>query len=186
MEDSLREAHEVDLQVDKIIRRFASDPAGPLNGSIHPAFQFPLQPIIPPNAEQDIKLVVPQNAAINDQRSSSLQGEVRAQTTRFKDAIKEYEKTAKERYKTGVDVNGTHSVEHLWQIIDDVVEEYARKGQEGVWGNIRAGFRKLGDGSEAMQGWLGLLPTESEYLSVICGGFKLILKVWAHLFSPPA
>lgn len=74
-------------------------------------------------------------------------------------------------------MNDTHSVEHLWKIIDDVVEDYARRGQGGAWGKIRTGFRKLGDGSEAIQGWLGLLPTESEYLSVVCGGFKLILKV---------
>lgn len=103
--------------------------------------------------------------------------EVQTQEDRFKNAMKEYEKSVKEKYKTGVDVDDTHSVEQLWQIIDKAIDDYTSKDKDGVWGKIRIGFRKLGDGSEAMQGWLGLLPTESQYLSIVCGGLKLILKV---------
>lgn len=95
--------------------------------------------------------------------------------------MRDYENTAKEKYKTGVDLNETHSVEQLWQIIDGTIDDYSLRGQDGIWKKIRTGLRQLGDGSEAIQGWLGLLPTESEYLSVVCGGLKLILKVFAFL-----
>lgn len=94
--------------------------------------------------------------------------------------MREYENSAKEKYKTGVDVDDKYGVEQLWQVIDKVTDEYTSKDQDGVWGKIRVGFRKLGDGSEPIQGWLGLLPTESHYLSVVCGGLKLILKVTAY------
>lgn len=102
---------------------------------------------------------------------------VQTQEDRFKAAMREYENSAKQKYKTGVNVDDNHNVDQLWQVIDKAVDEYESKGQDGVWGKIRIGFRKLGDGSEAIQGWLGLLPTESHYLSVVCGGLKLILKV---------
>jgi hypothetical protein len=95
--------------------------------------------------------------------------------------LKDYESTVKEKYKTGIKVNDSHSVEQLWQIIDKVIDDYSLQGQEGVWKKVRTGFRQLGDASGAIQGWLGLLPNESEYLSVVCGGLKLILKVFAHI-----
>ncbi|KAL1878293.1 hypothetical protein Daus18300_002211 [Diaporthe australafricana] len=95
--------------------------------------------------------------------------------------MREYENDAKQKYKTGVDVDDAHSVDQLWQVIDNAIEDYTSKDRDGVWGKIRMGFRKLGDGSEAMQGWLGLLPTESEYMSVVCGGLKLILKAASQL-----
>lgn len=106
---------------------------------------------------------------------------MKVQECRFKDAMKEYESTVKSKYKTGVDVDDMHSVDQLWKLIDTAIEDYTSQSGEAIWGKIRIGFRKLGDGSEAIQGWLGLLPTESEYLSVVCGGLKLILKVCSDL-----
>lgn len=110
----------------------------------------------------------------------SRQNGVNIQEDRFRAAMREYENNAKQKYKTGVDVDDAHSVDQLWQVIDSAIEGYTSKDRDGVWGKVRMGFRKLGDGSEAMQGWLGLLPTESEYMSVVCGGLKLILKVFAQ------
>lgn len=103
--------------------------------------------------------------------------EVQTQEDRFKDAMKEYEKSAKEWYKTGVEVNEMHGVEQLWQIIDKAIDDCTSKDKDEVWGKIRIGFRKLGDGSEAIQWWLGLLPTESQYLSIVCGGLKLLVTL---------
>lgn len=102
---------------------------------------------------------------------------MKAEESRFKHAMKYYEDTAKEKYKTGVNVDDTHSIQQLWQVIDDVTNNYTSPNQNGRWGKIRMVFKKIGEGSEAIQGWLGLLPDESEYLSIVCGGLKLILKV---------
>jgi hypothetical protein len=91
--------------------------------------------------------------------------------------MREYEKTAKKKYRTGVNPDSTHCVEDLWKVIDNVVTDYHFEDQKGPWEKVRLALRKLGDGGEAMKDWLGLLPTESPYLSVVCGGLKLIINV---------
>lgn len=102
---------------------------------------------------------------------------MKAEEDRFREAMEFYEKNAKTKYKTGVDLSSAHSVEQLWKIIDTEVEKYLAKDKKGAWGKIRHAFRKLGDGSEAVKGWLGLIPSESHYLSIVCGGLKLIIQV---------
>jgi hypothetical protein len=103
--------------------------------------------------------------------------DAKAEEHRFKAAMQEYERTAQDKYKTGIDPNSEHTMEQLWAMIDEVVGKYENKDTKGHWGKIRLGFRKLGEGSEAIKGWLGLLPDQSEYLSVVCGGLKLIITV---------
>ncbi|MCJ1382835.1 hypothetical protein MMC17_005948 [Xylographa soralifera] len=46
----------------------------------------------------------------------------------------------------------------------------------------RRGYESFGKNSATFQSWLELLPTESNYLSVLCGGLKLILRA-AHRLS---
>jgi hypothetical protein len=95
----------------------------------------------------------------------------------FKEAMIEYENEAPQKYKTGVDPSKKHTITELGKTIDDAVDKYQAKDKKGVWGKIRNAFSKLGEGQEAMEGWLGLLPDQSEYFSVICGGLKLIIGV---------
>lgn len=95
----------------------------------------------------------------------------------FKEAMRMYEYNAPEKYRTGVDLDSPHSTAQLWKMVDTAVERYHSKEKDGVWGKVVHAFRKLGDGSDAVQGWLGLLPTESHYMSVVCGGLKLIISV---------
>jgi len=89
----------------------------------------------------------------------------------------EYEAGAREKFKTGVDPAKKHTMEELWNVIDTAVDNYQSKEKNGVWGKIRLAFRKLGENGKAFEGWLGLLPEESEYFSVVCGGLKLIIGV---------
>lgn len=115
---------------------------------------------------------------------TSIKAVVMAEEDRFRAAMKAYEETAREKYKTGVDLSSAHSVEQLLKIMDTEVEKYHAKDKKGVWGKIRHAFRKLGHGSEAVKGWLGLIPSESHYLSIVCGGLKLIIQVstdFAHV-----
>lgn len=89
----------------------------------------------------------------------------------------EYETTAEEKYKTGVTPDETFEMEQLWKIIDEQKERYRKRGQEGLLGKIRYAFRKLGDGNVVITGWLGLLPSQSQYMSLICGGCTMVIKV---------
>lgn len=46
----------------------------------------------------------------------------------------------------------------------------------GFWGKIRKGLRSFGDKDRVFDAWAGLLPQQSQYLSVLCGGLKLIFS----------
>lgn len=78
----------------------------------------------------------------------------------------------------------SHSMEDVIKAIDDAKKAYDEKGEKGFFGPIRKAFRKLGDNEGAGKAWLGLLPGESHYFSIICGGIKLILGVSCLTFSP--
>ncbi|OIW24490.1 hypothetical protein CONLIGDRAFT_648639 [Coniochaeta ligniaria NRRL 30616] len=120
----------------------------------------------------------------DEPKSPNTSDDVLAEEEQFKEAMREYEDTAEPKYKTGIDPDAEHSVTQLWKVIDDEVAKYHSKDKKGLWGKIRLAFRKLGDGNQAVQGWLGLLPTESHYLSVVCGGLKLIIHVRPDRLPP--
>jgi hypothetical protein len=70
-----------------------------------------------------------------------------------------------------------------WEDVVGMVE-WAKDNYEnpdGKWGSMRKCFRKLskraGTSAPLLDGWMGLLPSQSEYASVICGGIKLIIGV---------
>ena len=58
-----------------------------------------------------------------------------------------------------------------------LTEERDVKNSKGLRGFLHKGFRRVGDKSESFQAWLKLLPTQSQYLSVLCGGLTLLLGV---------
>ncbi|GLA00334.1 hypothetical protein AnigIFM60653_008393 [Aspergillus niger] len=100
---------------------------------------------------------------------------------KFLQAMRDYENNSKNKYKTGIKVDQTHTMEDLWNSVDHVAEKYKNSESErGIWDQIRIAFRKLGDHESAIDGWLGLLPSESNYLSVVCGGLKFILHAVAR------
>lgn len=47
----------------------------------------------------------------------------------------------------------------------------------GISGKIRKWFRKSSEKADAVNAWLVLVPSQSEYFSVMCGGLQLILGV---------
>lgn len=95
----------------------------------------------------------------------------------------EYETKAKDKYKTGIDPNGTHTMEQLENVIAGSIQRHEDEGSKGCWGKINKAFRKLGEKKDDVNGWLGLFPSGSEYFSVLCGGFKLILEVLMPFYS---
>jgi hypothetical protein len=91
--------------------------------------------------------------------------------------MKDYEDKVKDKYKTGIDFDEVHTMEQVWEAVEEAIANYQIEDVKGFWGRIRKAFRKLGEHNKALEGWMGLLPTESHYLSSVCGGLKLILKV---------
>jgi hypothetical protein len=91
--------------------------------------------------------------------------------------MKEFEESVEPRYKVGMSTSETHSIDDVIKAVDDAKTAYEEKGQKGHFHLIRKAFRKLGNNTDACASWLGLLPAETEYLSIICGGIKLILGV---------
>ena len=82
---------------------------------------------------------------------------------------------AKDRGSVQMDTNANYS----WSDVLSAQESFSQ-GREietsrGVKGLVYKQLRKFGDNSESFRSWLKLLPTESHYLSVLCGGLTLIL-----------
>lgn len=73
------------------------------------------------------------------------------------------------------------NAEYTWSDVlcahDNFAQERENVTSRGVKGFVYRNLRKFGDNSEIFQSWLKLLPTESHYLSVLCGGLTLILGV---------
>lgn len=65
--------------------------------------------------------------------------------------------------------------------ISEVQKKYEIESIKGPWGKVRQAFRRLGENSAVFESWLMLLPSENNYLSVLCGGLKLILRVSSFL-----
>ena len=71
------------------------------------------------------------------------------------------------------------NADYTWSDVLSAQESFCQ-GREietsrGVRGLVYKQLRKFGDNSETFRSWLKLLPTESHYLSVLCGGLTLIL-----------
>ncbi|KAJ9149747.1 hypothetical protein NKR23_g4164 [Pleurostoma richardsiae] len=55
------------------------------------------------------------------------------------------------------------------------------KDPRGTWGRIRRAFRRVGNTKSVLEPWMQLLPSQSEYFSILCGGLKLIYTAAARL-----
>lgn len=73
------------------------------------------------------------------------------------------------------------TADYTWSNVLSAQKSFLEERQNLMSGDasgfVYKNLRKLGDNSETFQSWLKLLPTESHYLSVLCGGLMLILGV---------
>jgi hypothetical protein len=101
---------------------------------------------------------------------------------RFAKAMDDYEKSTEKKQKKG---SRWSKNKHTWkEVLEEVDVASSRYNDpKGLWGKIRKGFRRGCDSAGPASAWLGLLPTQSEYFSVICGGLKLIIGVSFHTNS---
>lgn len=111
-------------------------------------------------------------------QSEEFYKDVASEERLFKSAIETYEKTTKDtKYKTDIISDATHTWEEVLAEVNAASERY--NDVPGFWGKIRRGLRSFGSNSQVFDAWAGLLPTQSNYLSVLCGGLKLIFSVCA-------
>ena len=91
--------------------------------------------------------------------------------------VKRFNAVAKESGSMQMDTTADYSWSHVLSAQDSFSQECENGTSRGVKGIVYKQLRRFGDNSEIFQSWLKLLPTESHYLSVLCGGLTLILGV---------
>ena len=76
--------------------------------------------------------------------------------------------------------------EHTWNDVLSAQQNFIqdRDAQPGFGGSIRRRARGFADNSESFQSWLKLLPSGSQYLSILCGGLTLVLGVRTNELVP--
>ena len=118
------------------------------------------------------------------QQSEELYKDAASEKRLFQAAIEQYEDTTKDsKYKTNIVSDATHTWEDVLAEVNAASERY--NDVSGFWGKIRKGFRSFGANNQVFDAWAGLLPTQSNYLSVLCGGLKLIFSVRSSLILLP-
>jgi len=100
----------------------------------------------------------------------------------FQQALKKYQAlTAGSKYHTGFGLAGFHTWEEVLESISEASGQYSHV--QGAWGKIRKCCRPFGQSHQVFQAWAEVLPSQNEYLSIICGGLKLIVGV-SYAFRP--
>ena len=110
--------------------------------------------------------------------SEQLYADADVETQHFREATIAYEKAAAAadpKYKATIDWDHVHTWEEVLDVIDKAAASYDEPS--GVWGKVRKSFRSVGNNHKVFAAWMNLLPTQSQYASVVCGGLKVIFGV---------
>ncbi|RMY70990.1 hypothetical protein D0863_05428 [Hortaea werneckii] len=106
---------------------------------------------------------------------------LKAHEQRFRQALQDYKDQAKSKYQADIDLR--LSVHHQWDDVIGAVEALSKRQAErkDFWSSLRNKLHWFGENSSVFQQWSGLLPTQSNYFSVMCGGLKLIFNAAGRL-----
>jgi hypothetical protein len=111
-----------------------------------------------------------------DSDSECLNDEAEQEAKLFAEALKSYESEVPKKYKTGVNIDQPYTIGDVVKQINLSLKEYKHDGDNTVWEAIRKGFWKLSESQDGLKNWLELLPSQSDYCSLIYGGLNLIIK----------
>lgn len=170
-----------------LTQAFAISPASPLDGSLHPSLRVDAGAAVTgPIRTLTRRLTQPLTPASASAPVSSTFTDVQvsAEERLFKEAMREYESTAKAKYRTGIDPEAKHTAKELEDVVADALKKL-QPAAGGIWRRVEQAFQKLGESKDDVNSWLGLLPNESEYFSVVCGGLKLVVSVRLPPVSVP-
>jgi hypothetical protein len=105
------------------------------------------------------------------------------QAQQFRVALAKYqEQTSGTKFKQRLDLDKSHSWDEVLEAVNDASVQYNHP--EGHWGKIRKGLRQFGRNHDAFSAWAQLLPSQSQYFSLLCGGLQLIINVSFTLTLP--
>ena len=104
----------------------------------------------------------------------NLYAQAEAERAKLKAALTTFQNTVGAKLKINVDINQFQTWEEVERVVEDVRNQY--EGKTGAMAAIRGFFDRIGKNGGTFTAWLGLLP-DGEYSSVVCGAFKLIIKV---------
>lgn len=95
----------------------------------------------------------------------------------FVEVLQTFESNLSDKYKTRFDLRTKHTWSEVIEEATTAETKYQKKGDgESPFGKVRGFFRTLQMKSPVAEGWLDLLPSQTEYMSLVCGGFKVILR----------
>ena len=95
----------------------------------------------------------------------------------FADALEQFQQGVKPKYKSQIDLQATHTWSEVMKQADEARSKYTGVGQQGVIKRINHGLKSFQTAAPAIQAWLKLLPSNTTYGSIICGGLTVILEV---------
>lgn len=104
----------------------------------------------------------------------NLYGQAEAEKAKLKAALASFQKTVGAKLKISVDINQFQNWDEVECLIGEVKRQY--EGKSGAMAATRRFFDRVGKNGGTFTAWLGLLP-DGEYSSVVCGAFKMIIKV---------
>ncbi|KAI1150758.1 hypothetical protein F4825DRAFT_425466 [Nemania diffusa] len=111
----------------------------------------------------------------NETRQDSTEEDIHC--THFAEVLQSFEDSLPNDLKTGFNIQSTHTWAEVISEAKCAEIKYNKKAdKESPFGRVRGFFRSLRSNSPAIQNWLSLLPSDSMYGSLICGGFKVILR----------
>lgn len=104
----------------------------------------------------------------------NLYGQAEAERAKLKAALASFQKTVGAKLKISVDINQFQTWDEVECLVGEVKRQY--EGKSGAMAATRRFFDRVGKNGGTFTAWLGLLP-DGEYSSVVCGAFKMIIKV---------
>lgn len=109
------------------------------------------------------------------ENSEELYEDANVETQHFIQAVIVYEQSADAEHR--ININWEHS--HTWDEVLEVVDKAAQAHHDTstAWGKVRKAFRSVGNHHKAFAAWVNILPTQSQYASIVCGGLKVVIGV---------
>lgn len=92
-------------------------------------------------------------------------------------ALEHYVKGANTRYRSKVNLMDEHTWSDVMREVEIARDEYKGVGEKGAMPLIRKGWQNFTTAAPAIAAWLQLLPNNTLYGSVLCGGLTIILEV---------
>ncbi|KAF6230427.1 hypothetical protein HO133_004769 [Letharia lupina] len=142
-----------------------------LDGTIHAAFNTDIDGLVYDTDKEKFALLA-DDAPLN---LVTIYKQAEIQKREFIATVNKYNTVAKQSGSMQMDTNADYTWNDVLYAQESFSQERENVTSRGIKGIMYKQLRRFGDNSETFQSWLKLLPTESHYLSVLCGGLTLIL-----------